>query len=67
MNWVGIRGDLPTAECGPGTKKYSYGSLSLATTRKAGSMPETAAKLCVRMQALSAEVERYIVDTVFQL
>lgn len=30
-------------------------------------MPETAAKLCVRMQARSAEVERYIVDTVFQL
>jgi hypothetical protein len=36
-------------------------------TRKAGSMPETTAKLCVTMQARSAEVERYIVDTVFQL
>ena len=30
-------------------------------------MPETAAKLCVTMQTRSAEVERYIVDTVFQL
>ena len=30
-------------------------------------MPETTAKLCVRMQARSTAVERYIVDTVFQL
>ena len=30
-------------------------------------MPETAAKLCVTMETRSAEVERYIVDTVFQL
>ena len=67
MNWVCIWADLPTAECGPGTQKYSYGSLSFATTRKAGSMPETTAKLCVTMQARRAEVERYIVDTVFQL
>ena len=67
MNWVCIRADLPTADSGPGTQKYSYGSLSFATTRKAGSMPETTAKLGVRMQASSAEVERYTVDTVFQL
>ena len=62
-----MRVDLTTAVCGPGTSKYSYGSLSFTTTRKAGSMPEIAAKLCVTMQARNAEVEQHIVDTVLQL
>ena len=30
-------------------------------------MPDTAAKLCVTMQARNAEVEQHIVDTVLQL